>query len=321
VRIDAHDDSGLTGVTLALQHGAGEPSRLALLSASTPPRKEAVLSELLEVRDILGAEAKGTTGIVMQVSLVDNKAPVAGTTELPPRIVQIVDGAQLTASIARLFRGLREEISQSFDLQVDRRARLEDLTTGGTAPGGDLAQTLTGIEVGQGRIANSAERVHRGLMRAFDMHLWNRLEPGQNQAKVVDAWRARAAALTEAVALDPGFYRELQAARAAGTIGALEQCLDPILLMIALADGIATTHGPAVARALTEAQVARNDADRVALQQRAIAGQKQIETALQQLLLRLEEWNDYQDLIQEVRALRDTQRDLQGRTEEARGKK
>ena len=41
---------------------------------------------------------------------------------------------------------------------------------------------------------------------------------------------------------------------------------------------------------------------------------------LEQLLLRLEEWNDYQDLVQEVRALRDRQRDLQNRTEEARGK-
>ncbi len=321
LRLDAHDDAGLTSVSLALQHGPAEPARRELLPAATTFPRQVVLSELIEVRDILGNDPKGTTGIVMTVTMRDNKTPVAGETELPPRIVQIVDEPQLTANIARLFRGLREEISQSFDLQADRRARLEDLTSGEPIPGGDLAQALTGIEVGQGRITNSTERVHRGLMRAFDVHLWNRLEPGQNPDKVVEAWRARAATLTDAVALDPDFYRQLQSARAAGTIGALEQCLDPILLMVGLADAVATTHGPAVTRALTEAQVARNDADRIALQQKAIEGQKQIEAALQQLLLQLEEWNDYQDLIQEVRAMRDAQRDLQGRTEDARGKK
>jgi hypothetical protein len=77
---------------------------------------------------------------------------------------------------------------------------------------------------------------------------------------------------------------------------------------------------PAATRLLAEAQVARGEKDRMPLLAQAQAHQQHIEEVLKQLLLRLQEWNDYQDLVQEVRALRDRQRDLQNRTEQARGK-
>ena len=54
--------------------------------------------------------------------------------------------------------------------------------------------------------------------------------------------------------------------------------------------------------------------------ERTAVQQEKIAEALQQLLYRLEEWNDYQDMVQEARALRDRQRDLRIRTEELRGK-
>ncbi|MBL8753481.1 MAG: hypothetical protein JNK15_09285, partial [Planctomycetes bacterium] len=148
-----------------------------------------------------------------------------------------------------------------------------------------------------------------------------RLEPGENADKVMAAWRTRAQTRNEAIALDPGFYLEVLQARQAGTIGAMPRCLDRVLAMHALASAIVATHGPTIARALDEAQVARDEAERSQHQRRAIAAQTAIETALQQLLLQLEEWNDIQDLIQGFREMRDAQRDLQGRTDEARGKK
>ena len=49
--------------------------------------------------------------------------------------------------------------------------------------------------------------------------------------------------------------------------------------------------------------------------------QAKIAATLQDLLGRLDEWNDYQDLVQEARALRERQRDVQNRTEEIRGRK
>ncbi|MFY9344789.1 MAG: hypothetical protein WAT39_20015, partial [Planctomycetota bacterium] len=321
LRLEARDDFGLSAVELAVAHGNDAGSARALLPSATPAPTSVVLTEVLEVRELVGATTTGNDGLVLHAVLRDTRAPVAGSTDLPPRIVQLVDSGQLTATIARLFRGLRQEVEQALDIATDRRQALEELGSRTAVPSVELAQALTGIEVGHGRVASTVERVHRGLMRAFDLHLWNRLEPSQNAAEVVAAYRQHAAALREPLALDPAFYREVAARRAAGTLGALEQCLDPILGMIALADQVGSGDAPAVARALAEAQVAKGTAEREALQANAITGQRRIEQALTTLLSRLEEWNDYQDLVQEVRSLRDSERDLHNRTQELRGKK
>ena len=321
VRVDARDDFGLAAIDLRIEH-AGEASvERPLLAPATPPATAAVLTELFEVRELLGGAAPGNDGLSLLLQLRDNKEPQAGSTELPRRIVQIVDEPQLAAAIARAFRALREELSQAHDVQVDRRGKLEELLAGPGDAGVDVNQALTGIEVGQGRVASTLERAHRSLMRAFDVHLWNRLEPSPNARLVVDLYRERARALAEPIALDPDFYRDVVQRRTAGQLGAMESALDPILTMLGLADDTARGDAAEVVRSLAEAQVARGPAERQELLQRAHAGQQRIEAALARLLLQLQGWNDYQDLVQETRALRDRQRELQDRTDEVRGKK
>lgn len=334
LRLEGRDDFGLAAVDLVVEHDGARSAPRSLLppvpappagadpaAAAVPPVTAVVRTELLEMRDLLAGAAAAENGLVLQVALRDNKQPQAGVSELPRRIVQVVDPEQLAAVVGRLFRNLREEASTALDVQVDRRARLEELDGDGAAIGTAALQSLTGIEVGQGRVQSNGERLHRGLMRAFDLHLWNRLEPSQHAATVVDLYRAHSAQLTEPLALDPAFYRGLVQKRAAGELGAMERSLDPILAMIDAADRLVGEDGPAVARALAELQVAQAGAEWQAARQRAIAGQQRCEARLKLLLERLEEWNDYQDLVQEVRGLRDRQRDVQNRTEEARGKK
>ncbi|MFK7741606.1 MAG: hypothetical protein AB8H80_14905 [Planctomycetota bacterium] len=390
LRVHARDDFGLTAVNLVLEH-AGKPvledqlllpAQAASESTATAAAgdegaqsdarspREALLTRIFEVKDLLGGSESAGEGLFARVVLRDNQLAdgsgqqvptrqdptrqdstpqdpaggderqaderqALGTAELPRRIVQIVDRPQLSALIAKSFRRLREEITQAYDIQNDRMALLDTLleppavpepapadpSSGSKAPRRfEVGQVLTGIEVGQGRIASSVQRTHRGLMRAFDLHLWNRLESSQHQAEVVELYRAHSAAMSEPLALDPQFYRDLHQRRSDGTLGALETVLDPILAMIVLTDRLALEDGPRVQRLLAEAQVARDAKDRTPLLQDVRNRQEKIAETLQQLLLRLEEWNDYQDLVQEVRALRDRQRELQGRTEEARGK-
>lgn len=321
VRVDAHDDFGLAAIDLGIDHAGARRLDLPLLGDT--PAAETVRTAFFEVRELLGAAESAATasadGLLLQLTLRDNREPEANRTELPRRIVQIVDEAQLAAAIGRAFRLLREETAQAHELQVDRRGRLEDLLAREDGSGTERSNLLTAIEVGQSRIATACARVHQGLMRAFDLHLWNRLEQSPNAAVVIDLYRQRWQETPTAVALDPAFYRDLQQRRRAGTLGAMETTLDPILAMVGLADRLATEAGPALVRRLAEAQVARSAADQGRILAEVATRQQEVEATLQQLLLRLEEWNDYQDLIQETRALRDRQRDLQGRTEEARG--
>lgn len=240
--------------------------------------------------------------------------------DLPRRIVQIVDAQQLADSIAKSFRRMREETSQALDIQIDRRARLEELAEREGVAALEVAQILSAVEVGQSRVLNSCERLHRGLMRSFDIHLWNRLETSPNAPLVVELYRQFSATLTRPLARHPEFYRDLAQRRVQGTLGAMETALDPILQMIVIADTLHTVAVPKAARSLAEAQVAAQG-QQTGLLQQALDEQQGIAQALQELLNRLEEWNDYQDTVQAARALRDRQRDLQIRTEELRGKK
>ncbi len=328
VRLHVHDDFGVAGVELAIDRASGRVASAQLTDPGAGAVSSAVLTHFLEVGELLGAAAGnaapgtaapqgGGDGLSLQVVVRDIRAPEPAATELPRRIVQIVDGQQLAAAVAKAFRALRQETEQALELQADRRTRLEGLLAEGGLGGVERAQVLTGVEVGQGRIAAIATRLHTGLMRAFDVHLWNRLETSPNAQRVLDLYRQSSRDLREPLALDPAFYRELVRLRTAGTIGALETTLDPILAMVQLADVIAEQDAPLALRLCAEAQAGTRPAD--ALQQ-ALATQQRIEQSLQQLLLRLEEWNDFQDLIQEARALRDRQRDLQARTEEVKGK-
>jgi hypothetical protein len=323
LRIEARDDFGLTDIQLTIERG-GEPILTrALLPAEQTAELKFLPTELFEVNELLEGDSTGD-GLFVQITLLDNKAPEAGTATLPRRIIQIVDPPELAALIAKSFRRLREEVTSADSIQTDRRNRLNDLISrekeDGTVSNTEVAQILTGIEVGQGRIATSVNRLHRGLMRAFDLHLWNRLETSQHAATVIELFREHSTKLTEPIALDPTFYRDLTLRRKAGTLGAMEATLDPILQMIDMADQLAENSIPNVQALLAKAQVARGQSDRTPLLVKAQTQQQNIEQVLKQLLLRLEEWNDYQDLVQEVRALRDRQRDLQNRTEQVKGK-
>jgi hypothetical protein len=325
VRVEARDDFGLAAVDLQVGRGAAEPATLPMLTAADAPATSAVPTALHEVASLLGSPpatpgtADGGDGLLLTVAMRDNRQPQAGAAELPRRIVQIVDEPQLAAAIARAFRALREDVAQALDLQQDRAARVDELLAG-AASAADLSRAAPGVEIGHGRVRSALERAHRGLMRAFDTHLWNRLETSQNAARVVELYVEHSRAQTEPLALDPGFYRDLADRRSKGTVGALERCLDPILAMTQLADDAAGPAAQSVARALAEALVARDDAERRAALKRVRDGQRRLEQGLQQLLLLLQDWNDYQDLVQDVRALRDRQRDVKDRTQDLRGK-
>ncbi|MGE3172769.1 MAG: hypothetical protein AB7O97_09085 [Planctomycetota bacterium] len=323
VRGEAHDDFGLRSGRLVVDAGqersvtrdlvppAGDGAALA---------QRTLFLELLPLAELLG-DARTADGLALQVEFTDNREPDANVTELPRRQVQIVDAAQLAALIARHFRQLREEVEQALDLQNDRKARLLDLLAEPPAAGPATAQVLTAIEVGQGRIESAAQRVLRGTMRAFDTHLWNKLDPSPNAAAVVELYVEWHRAHGEAVSYQPEFYRELHRRRRESTIGAMEQSLDPILQMVVLADLLAHEQSPPLLRLLAQAQVAATAADRERLLRAAGELQDRIAATLQDLLGRLDEWNDYQDLVQGVRSLRETQRDVQLRTEELRGRR
>ena len=101
----------------------------------------------------------------------------------------------------------------------------------------------------------------------------------------------------------------------------MDQSLDPILRMVMLADGLAAELSPPLLRELQKAQVAPDAAALKAGLELALAMQDRVTASLQEMLSKLDEWNDYQDLVQEARSLIEKQRDVQSRTQQTQGRK
>lgn len=322
MRGEAHDDFGLANGTLTISAGKDRQQTIALATptSSGALQKSITFVELLDLKQLL-LEQRAADGVSLLIQLTDNKEPKPNSTELPRRQAQIVDAAQLFGAIGRNFRSLREEVEQSIDLQTDRSKKLSDLLADQPELGEQSNLEITASEVGQGRIQSTADRLHRGTMRAFDMHLWNRLDASPAAAEVVQAYVTYHRTHEDPITYQPGFYREILQRRQKGTLGAMPTILDPILAMIALCDQLETELAPAAVRTLARAQVARSTVELVQALTETAGLQAKIIALLQDLLGRLDEWNDYQDLVQEARALREKQRDLQNRTEGIRGRK
>lgn len=316
VRAEFRDDWGVTAAELSVQTArADNVATLDLLPEGHTQATEIAVVHLFAVAQLSGGEEdQGNLGL--QIRVRDNRAPAQQETELPTRQLMIVDQGQLGSHIHRMFRGVREDVDEALSLQEDRLARLEGITDSMAGEAKAAQGMLSAIEVGQGRVRSLAVQAHERLMQAFDVHLFNGLEDENATAAICERYLAYHRAQPSPKPHAPGFYSTVRAQRQQGELQAMPRVLDPILAMIALAQGVAEIRSPACVRALTEAQVANDASEATEYCRNALEQQKLIVSDLKDLLERLGEWNDIQDLIQEARSLRDKQRDVQSRTEE-----
>lgn len=328
LRVAARDDYGLVRIAMSAKTARDDQeTTLALFdrangAADAPPLREHIVTELIDLTTFAGGSPAVGDSVALTATLTDNKEPEAGTTELSTRHVHVVDAPELARRISGHFRRLREDVEKALDVQSDRRIltlelieELPDLTDDSTR-----RSRLVAVEVGQGRIQTSADRIRRDLMRSFDVHLFNRLEESIHAPKVIELYLEYHGENGDAEeAWLPGFYRKVDEERKGGRIGAMERTLDPILDMTIGADRIATQYGPRAVKNLEEAGIAQNDEDRTTLLQATVQIQDQILVELGALQSRLAEWNEFQDVIQQARALRDQQRDVENRTRSLRG--
>jgi hypothetical protein len=218
---------------------------------------------------------------------------------------------------------VREAVERNLRLQRDRHERLldvlEDLQKGATVPQEQVA--ITAVEVAQGRIQGAAARIHTEFMRAFDFHLFNRLDPSNTAKKVEEFYREFHATDPRAQRFLAEFYQDLMVQRRDGRLGAME-ILDPVLQMTIAASRIAGELAPRTLELMASARVAPTTAAATGALRTAADGQTAIIEVLQELLRRLDDWNEFQDLIDNTRSLRDKQRDIRARTqtlEESKG--
>ncbi|MEM7204278.1 MAG: hypothetical protein AAF628_28725 [Planctomycetota bacterium] len=321
LRVLGRDDHGLVEAQVRVRVGRAEESgTVTLLRAEPGSADDQVPVQLLSVAELPEGAGRASVGDTLGISgeLTDNRAPEPQTTELPSRQVHIVSEADLARRVSGHFRRIREAVEQLVVDQTGLQGRLEESAealASGEAPRA-LRNELTVVQVGQTRLQSVAGRQHVDLMRAFDLHLFNRLDDSPNAARVLELFVAYHQEHPEPRDFLAGFYEQIGAARRDGRLGPMSKSLDPILAMILRCGAVAAELAPAAIRQLDEANVAADAAGLDAAIDRALETQRAIGRELALLQEQLAEWNEFQDVIIQARSVLEKQREVQVRTKD-----
>ncbi len=329
LRVRAQDDFGLGGIHWEIRSngngstGDGEP----ILSEGDlevhPPEAGrenpsgahvGVAAKLLEV-DELGGDSKVREGMQfeLQVRATDRREPVPGETLSSPIRLRVVSGDQFLRNLQEHLTRAGESARRLYQLAEKRERLHRDLLSaaGGDEGGlalGDLASMQSGLRQVQG----DARALARDLAYLTEELLYSRLDE-------------RASALLSAVdaelsqnfdqSFQPAPWRLLARRYHEGLYGKAD--LAGILVeILGLSLEVSEEHLAAAADALREAAEATDPAQARKALERVLEAQARARETLDELLVKLGEWDNFQSVLALTRDILNRQKALIERTRE-----
>jgi hypothetical protein len=295
----AEDDHGVTSVTF--QAGDGQPVPLAP-DATRPTHRRAVL-------DLAATPMTGAISYVLRAEDgrdLPGRGPQAAVAE--GRRLDVVDDAEVQRVLAD--RQLR--LKEAFQSIRERQQSAAE-SVGGMAdapPAADDPDLLAAV-VAQNQVTSRLALQARELCGILDETLTNRLDPGPGAGAVLTRRLADWSAAPADQVFDPAGWRALAADYAAGKFGRLDQ-VGRLLDMAAVALQLSEQDSPEAHRLLGEARAHPAHEALAAAQ----AAQQHVVAGLDQLLQRMDEWEDYQEVLVLVKTLIDDQHGLRTRTQQ-----
>jgi len=299
VAVVAEDDHGVASVTLQGDGGREVP---LLPDATRPTNFRAVL-------DLASAPVEGSLAYGLRAQ--DGR-------DLPGRGPQaaLADGRRLDvvddAEVQRLLADRQLRLKEAFASIRERQAAALE-TVGALAeapPAADDPELLAAV-VAQNQVTSRLALQARELCGILDETLCNRLDPGPGAGAVLARRLSDWAAAPADETFSPAAWRALAAEYAAGKFGRLDQ-VGRLLDMSAVALQLEEEASPEAHKLLGEARA--NPARETLAAARD--AQQAVVTGLDALLQRMDEWEDYQEVLLLVKTLIDDQHGLRGRTQE-----
>ncbi len=228
-----------------------------------------------------------------------------------------VDGRRLdiveTAEVQRLLADRQLRLKEAYSSVRERQQRVSESVVAmlEVAPGSGDPDLVAAV-VAQNQVTVRLRREARELASIVDDTVFNRLDAGPGAESVLqrrlDDWS------TQPVdePFTPGVWQGLSDDYAGGRFGRLDQ-IGRLLDMLALALELSETLSPKVHETLSRARAEPSPE----LLTEVAAGQQEIEALLDRLLGRMDEWEDYQEVLSLVKTLIEDQELLRKRTEDA----
>ena len=347
LRFVAKDDYGLTRISLKTRIGKEELRDVVVFDSSraskedkpgegtgdgntggdrktgTDAQQEYVHVALSSPAQLLeGSQRELQEGerISLELVSVDNRQPEAQEGRRAQFKIDILDPEELLRRLQSKLRGTRGTVERGLKVQREQRMRLEAFAA--QIDDGAIDQSrrrlgLSAAEAGQQRVRGFLSQIRSDLRATLDAHLFNKLDASPAVQDVIREYLAWYKARPRVPASDPGFWAELAKARESGKIGKLD-VVGRLGDMFKIAHDLIEGEVNTALRGLASASTADgDDAFRKSIA-KVEESQKAIVAGLELLLRKLEDWNDYQDVIRMVRRIRDAERDLMERVRNKR---
>lgn len=337
LRLAADDDFGISSIDLTMQALGQEKGRaFDLMSQAAPdqdPRRRLIYT-LIELRETpfphaemtRPAQAGDSYGYSIAVS--DNHEDADGTktpnrTAISERRVDVVSVNEKLRLLTERQIRMKDEVRGIRDFQDEKLQRLRQIlgefeqTEGDAAPARD---ELMSLEISQGQMTTRSTRLARSFSAMFEEYLLNRLDSSAAADRVVPMLVARKQASIIVDDFDFAVYRPIVDAYRAGTFGDLD-VVGRQLVMLSHALDISETLSPDAAAAISLARLVRDAEAQPGAVRDAVGLQEQIVKRLDELLIKMDEWEDFQEILTLFRDLLEDQRNLHERTRSQLGGK
>jgi hypothetical protein len=233
--------------------------------------------------------------------------------------VSIITKAELERKLNDWQLRLKEDVKKLLKNQKSRLEKLDGvLASVGVpdGPGGKSSATdfpgrtdILDLEVAQNRITSEIRRIQSDFVRISDLYVYNRVE----NTTVGERLLRTLLALSREAERPIDAYRAVIAESTAGAYSESE-LLSKLLAMLGVLIDSAETHSPSVAESLTTARSTLDAEVRLDFLRTAKeSGQKLVE-ALELLLRKMDEWEDFQEVLQITREILDFQKGIRTRT-------
>ena len=231
-----------------------------------------------------------------------------GKAETGRFLVNIVPQNQKIRLLTERQVRLKEEVGNLRELQSERMEEcasvLADLREGNRS-----VKEVVPLQIGQNQLTGRFRGVTREMAAVFDAYLFNRLDRTVAAETLLQrALEIRLSAQPREV-FDPGLYTPLVEFYRSGRLGPMD-LLDRLTVLLELCLKLSEDLSPSAAGFFGEALAAADmekTADRV---KAGVSRQEEILKTLDELLRRMEEWGDYQELLQLFRDTIDQQYNL-----------
>lgn len=330
IRVATDDDFGIAALTLALStQGTTTPTEFDLAKDAQDPNTKARLLtfSLLD----LGAtsipheggprKAQVNDSFTYVVAAVDNKedatgAKVGNRVEVKDRRIDVVSESELLRELTERQIRRKDEVKQLRALQAEKierlRGVLEDFA-GSDAESKPEATDLAALEVGQNQVTNRALRLCGEFADLFDRFAFNRLDGSAGAERLLQQLVQAKRASIVIDGIDTTVYRPLVDQWAGGAYGQLDVLGRLIEMLSAILD-VGERLSPQASTAINAARLTTDDAARPVELKNALAAEEAALARLDQLLEKMDEWEDYQEIVTLFRDLLDDQRDINAKT-------